>query len=345
MITVRAPGRVNLMGDHTDHQDGLVLPAAIDRECVVTATPTSDGRVVARSQGFAGLVEVAADGRDDPRSVKPAWGRILGSVVDILAQRGRPPVGAELEIRSSVPPGSGLSSSAAFEVAVATALCEIAAFVIDPVELARACQEAEQAATGVPCGIMDQLAAVAGEDEHVLLIDCRSLSVLPVPFPTDLVMVVVHSGVTRRLTDTPYAIRRRHCQAVAADLGLASLRDTDPEQPPDDRFARHVVTENARVPVAALALAAGDLDTLAEVFDASHASLRDDYACSTPEIDALVERLVGAGAIGARLTGAGWGGCVVALAERPHLDQVIAEIGGSEVFVCRPGAGVSRVEP
>jgi galactokinase len=172
---------------------------------------------------------------------------------------------------------------------------------------------------------MDQLASVAGRRGHALLIDCRSLAVEPVPLPDELAILAVHSGVSRRLAGSAYAERRAACEAVAARLGIPALRDATPEQVADDPRARHVVSENARVLEAAAALAAGDLDELGRLLAESHASLRDDYEVSTPELDALVAVLEDAGALGARLTGAGFGGCVVAAIRAGELDRVTAE--------------------
>jgi galactokinase len=295
----RAPGRVNLIGDHTDYNEGFVLPVAIDLECVVRSTPRDDD-----------VLRIAwRDG--DHRSDRYAAG-----VAEVLNRLGRARVGIDAEVASTVPIGSGLSSSAALEVALALALCDAAGFELAPAELALACQQAEREATSVPCGIMDQLASIAGRADCALLIDCRSLTVEPIPLPADLAIVVVHSGLPRALADSAYAERRAACERVAARLGVGALRDATFDQVRDDPRARHVVSENARVLAAAAALRAGDVQALGPLLRASHASLRDDFDVSTPELDALVVALEQEGAIGARLTGAGFGGCVVALAAR-----------------------------
>lgn len=330
----RAPGRVNLMGDHTDYHDGLVLPAAIDMESSVDVQAIGGPRVVVRSDGSPGLVDVAADGSDEPREVEPVWGRLVAGVVTVLAEMGRPPVGAVLSVASSVPTGAGLSSSAAVEVAIAQALCHVGDFAVAPVELARACQRAEERGSGVPSGVMDQMTSVMGVAGHALLIDCRTLKVLPVEIPDHVAIVVAHSGTSRRLGETPYADRRAHGEGVARRLGLRSLRDASFDDVADDPIARHVVTENARVAAAAIALAAGDLDAVGAAMAESHASLRDDFRCSTQELDRLVSDLVGAGAIGARLTGAGWGGCVVALAFRDAVERVRSIVGDRRSWIC-----------
>jgi galactokinase len=348
----RAPGRVNLMGDHTDYNDGFVLPAAIDRECVLAARP--HGTVRLRSTDYEGTVEVPADGSADPAAVGPTWGRLVAGVVAALADRGRPAAGIDAAVTSSVPPGSGLSSSAAFSVALAMALCDAADAQPAPIELARACRDAELAATGVPCGIMDPLASIEGVAGHALLVDCRALTVLPVPIPDDLALLAIHSGTSRRLEDTPYGERRRSCAALAARLGIRALRDATPDQAAAEPLARHVVTEDARAAGTAWALAADDRPALAEMFAASHASLRDDVGVSTTELDALVHALAEAGAIGARLTGAGFGGAVVALAAADAVGAVVAEAttryraatGIDAVsYVCRAVDGAGPLEP
>jgi galactokinase len=321
----RAPGRVNLMGDHTDYNDGLVLPVAIQLECVVAYRPADHGRVRVRSLEVANAhVDVPADGTAEPRRVRPSWGRYVAGVVRVLAERGCVSHGVDAILSSSVPAGSGLSSSAALEVACALALAPSGP-AFSQQELARACQAAEQLATGVPSGIMDQLASLAGREGHALLIDCRSLEVTPVALPPGLAVLIVHSGVHRTLERSAYTERRDACRALAARLGLAALRDATPDQVRGDQLGRHVVSENARVQQTARALAADDRAALAGLLAASHASLRDDYRVSSTELDILVEELTRAGALGARLTGAGFGGAVVALAGVDAAEHVLAD--------------------
>ena len=343
----RAPGRVNLMGDHTDYNDGFVLPMAIDREAVVTARATEDGRVRVTSEDHDGAVDVAADGSDSPRDVRPEWGRLIAGVVSSAAEWGRKPVGLEARIVSSVPEGSGLSSSAAVEVAWALALTCAAGFELARRDVARLCQAAEQAATGVPSGIMDQLTSLLGVDGAALLIDCRSLEVEPVRLPAGLAVLAVHSGIQRRLSHTPYAERRVACEESARRLGVAALRDASFEQVRDDPVARHVVSENTRVYETADALRAGDVERAGRLFAESHASLRDDFRVSTAELDALVDDLERAGAYGARLTGAGFGGSVVAICAEERVEAVAAATEPyarrtgrtATAFVCRAVAG------
>jgi len=310
MVRAWAPGRVNLIGDHTDHTGGLVLPMAIDLGTTVTGRP--GGVVVDLRSPIEPEPAVVPLTVDDPAGVAPAWARYVAGVVAELA----PTAGLEGVVATTLPVGAGLSSSAALEVAVALAL----GFRGSALDLARLCQRAEQRASGVPCGIMDQLASAAGVARHALRIDCTTLDVRPVPMPGDVEVVVVDSGQRRALATSAYADRAADCQVAQqavgplrqADLGdLTSLTDEVVR-----RRARHVITENGRVDELAEALATGDRPAMHEAMAASHRSLRDDFEVSTPELDALVGRLEATkGVIGARLTGAGFGGCAVALVE------------------------------
>jgi galactokinase len=318
----RAPGRVNLMGDHTDYNEGFVLPLALDLACSVTAAASGE-RIRLASPGHD-PADVAADGSVEPAATEPAWARYVAALARTLATEGREPVGLDGEVTSTVPEGSGLSSSAALEVACALALCATGGLELERRKLALLCQQAEHLATGVRSGVMDQLASLCGRRGHALLLDCRDLGIDYVPVPESVQVVVVHSGEPRQLARTAYADRRRECEEAAAELGLASLRDARPDQVAENPRARHVVSENERVLATAAALRADDLGALGPLFAASHASLRDDFEVSTPALDALVDALLEAGALGARLTGAGFGGCVVALARREEGESVAA---------------------
>jgi galactokinase len=297
VTTAFAPGRVNLIGDHTDYTGGWVLPMAIELGTTVTVKWGGEG------------VRLTSDA-----DVDPDWTRYVDGVVGEL----QPPVGATGTVTTTLPIGAGLSSSAALVVATALAL----GFTGTPLELGQLCQRAEERTSGVPCGIMDQLASAAGVEGSALLIDCGEVTVTPVPLPADVDVVVIHSGQTRAVVDSAYAERRRQCEAAEALIGplrSASLDDVRSiADPVFQKRARHVVSENARVRefVGASANDAGRL--MVE----SHTSLRDDFEVSTPVLDALVERLVHTpGVYGARLTGAGFGGCVVALTQPSVLDE------------------------
>ncbi len=318
----RAPGRVNLIGDHTDYNDGFVLPIAIDRECVVAARPATTVRVESVELGES--IELPADG-GGVESIDSVWGRLVAAVAAELAVLGRPPVGMDAVVASDVPIGAGLSSSAAFEVACAVSLVAVADWHADPAQIAGACRNAEERATGVPCGIMDQLIAIGGRAGCAQLIDCRTLKTEAVRLPEGMGVLVVHSGQERTLAASAYEQRRRACEALARKLGVSALRDATMEQVASDPLGRHVVTENARVLEAARALESGDLELLGQLMSASHQSLRDDYRVSTPELDALVAALVEAGALGARLTGAGFGGAVVAVCDADEVAGVCSK--------------------
>lgn len=324
---VRAPGRVNLIGEHTDYNEGFVLPMAVDRRAAVAVAPNGEAccRVVALDRGgevasFEGLGRGAAT---------PAWARYAEGVVSLLRARSvRVPM-FDAALASSVPVGGGLSSSAAVEVAFALALGALAGAALDPLSLAVLCQRAEHEFAGVPCGLMDQLAAVFGRAGHALLIDCRAVEMRPVPIDAARAgVLVVDSGVRHELASGEYAERRRQCERAVAGLAerdpaVRSLRDATEDaidraglEATLHRRARHVVRENARTFEAARLLEAGDMAGVGRLMLESHASLRDDYEVSCPELDALVEIAAATpGVFGARMTGGGFGGCVVAFVE------------------------------
>ena len=318
-VVARAPGRVNLIGDHTDYTGGLCLPLAVDRWVDVSVEPVAGSREVRlRSEAEGSEVRVPLD-VTDVSSIQPPWGRFVAAVV----QEVRPRHGVRGVVQSTVPMGVGLSSSAALSVACALALGAAAG---DRLALARLCQRAEHAARGVPTGLLDQLASVFGVAGHALAIDCTTSAVTPVALPpTDEAEVVVVPGPARRLADTAYAERVAECRRAEAEVGplhaagrAAVERITDPVV---RRRARHVVTENERVRACVSALAAGELDQVGQLLDASHRSLSEDYESSTDAIDARCEALRGRpGVFGVRITGGGWGGAIVALARPGALE-------------------------
>jgi galactokinase len=320
--SVRAycPGRVNLIGDHTDYNDGVALPLAIDLGTTVSFTADGGSRVVLHADGEPQAAAVAIDVELDPmrlRVLEPRWARYIAAVVAVV----RPDFGGTGHISTTLPIGAGLSSSAALEVATALAL----GFDAGPLPMARACQRAEQAATGVPTGVMDQLVVGAARADAALFIDFGDLTTVPVPLPTEVDIVVVHSGQRRTLDQSAYAARRAECEAAAVGLGpLGHIDRTDAEAIPDGvlrRRARHVATECERVRSMAGALRDGRLVEAGRIMTESHHSLAEDFEVSTPALDSLVTRLTSEpGVFGARLTGAGFGGCVVALCEPGAVD-------------------------
>ncbi|MGZ4708857.1 MAG: galactokinase [Acidimicrobiales bacterium] len=314
-VVVWAPGRVNLIGDHTDYTGGLAVPMAIDLGTTITGRRV-EGRITLRSSGFPGTVDIplgrGSKALADPGSVEPSWGRYVAAVASQL----RTGVGFDGEVRTTIPIGTGLSSSAALEVAVAVALGADG----PPIEIALACQRAEQLASGVPCGVMDQLVSLTGVSGHALLIDFRTLATEPVPVPADAAIAVIHSGEERRLASSAYAERRAQLEAAERIVGPLREATRDDLATIDDDVvrarARHGVSENDRVLRFAAALRQGDLVAAGALMIDAHASSRDDFGASTPAVDALVDRLVATpGVHGARLTGGGFGGCVVALVD------------------------------
>lgn len=308
-MQVYAPGRVNLIGDHTDYTGGLVLPMAIDLGTTIDGD-RGGNHVVLRSDACEGVAEIPIT-VSDPASVLPEWTRYVAGVVAEL----RPQQGFVGEIRTTLPLGAGLSSSASLEVAVALAVGDER----DPLRLARLCQRAEHRGAGVPCGIMDQLVVAAAFEGHALLIDCHSLERRAVRIPDDVAIYAVHCGEERRLMGSAYAERRADCAAAEAIVGPLRAASIDlVERIPDERVrrrARHVVSENGRVRSFAVAIERGDYVRAGALMGESHRSLRDDFAVSTTALDQLVERLgLTPGVFGARLTGAGFGGCAVVLA-------------------------------
>ena len=309
-VRVLAPGRVNLIGDHTDYTGGYVLPMAVQLGTTVEAV--HHGEAVHLTSDHDPRAAVVPLDVADPQSVDPPWARYVAGVVAEI----RPSTALRGRVSTTLPIGAGLSSSAALEVAVAVALGHPG----PPLELARACQRAEQRASGVPCGIMDQLTSAAGQAGHALLIDCSCDSIRPIRRPEGIEIVAVHSGQTRGLAGSAYAERRADCDEVARLIGPlrgATLSDlTAVSNPRLRRRARHVITENARVLAFAEAWEGGDMRAAGELMEASHESLRHDFEVSSPALDDLVDRLHRTpGVFGARLTGAGFGGCAVALAE------------------------------
>ncbi len=333
-----APGRVNVIGEHTDYNDGFVLPAALERGVVVALARRRDTVLRMASRQRRGVVESDVE-RLAPGAVH-GWAGYVAGVVWALRDAGHGLSGYDLLCDGDLPPGAGLSSSAAMECAVALAVAESEGIDMDRPRLALLAQQAENAFVGVPCGIMDQLASLLCRADHALLVDTRSLEHEPVPLSlaaAGLRLLVVDTRASRRLVDSEYAARRRDCQQAAGQLGVPALRDVRPDLLDDAlavlsserlrRRVRHVVTENARVLDVAALLRAGRIDRVGPLLSASHASLRDDYEVSCPRLDVAVDAAAGAGALGARMTGAGFGGCILALVDEPDADDVAAAVG------------------
>jgi galactokinase len=363
----RAPGRVNLIGEHTDYNDGFVLPMAIDRETVVAAAVREDRRLCVRAIDFDEQAEFDLERPGTPRSGR--WVDYVEGVAHTLERCGVRLVGADLAITSSVPAGAGLSSSAALEVSVGFALASIAGAEVSRIEIALAGQQAEHEWIGANVGIMDQFVAALGRRGHALLIDCRLLRSTPVPLNTsETAIVVCDTKVKHDLASSAYNKRRAECErgvellrAVMPDI--KALRDVSVEQfeqhehilpEPVRRRCRHVVTENARTLAAADALARGDLWEMGRLMDRSHKSLRDDYEVSSAELDVMVE-IAGnfGGVLGARMTGGGFGGSTVNLVRRDALFEFRETIAReynratglhASVLICEPSDGASELQ-
>ena len=370
-LHVRAPGRVNLIGEHTDYNDGFVLPCAIDYHATVAVRARDDRRVRVVAADYD--TEVDAFDLDGPIERHPMlqWADYVRGTVRMLrehlAARGRTLRGADLAIAGNVPQGAGLSSSAALEVAIGQAFKALGGFddaTLSQTDLARIAQRAENRFVGVNCGIMDQMISACGRAGHALLIDCRHLARLrAVPMPDGVAVMIVHSRVRRGLVDSEYNTRRAQCEAAARHYGVAALRDVDEARLHAQaegldarvfRRARHIVTENARTLAAAEALAAGDLVRLGELMAASHASMRDDFEITHPAIDRLVEIAQAATgpAGGARMTGGGFGGCIVVVLPDAQVGAVRAAIEAgyrspegeaAAIWVCHASAGAGVI--
>jgi galactokinase len=337
-LVVQAPGRVNLIGEHTDYNDGFVLPCAIDFQTRVAIRPRTDAvvQVVASDYGQA-MDRFDVDAPIERRS-KPPWANYVRGVFAAMQERGLRLQGANLAIAGDVPQGAGLSSSASLEVAIALAVQQAQGLSsLTATDLALIGQRAENHFVGCQCGIMDQLVSARAQAGHAALIDCRSLDVRAVPMPEDAALLIVHSRVQRGLVESAYNERRAQCSEAARRLGVAALRDAKPEDLPSPaeiagdvvwRRARHVITENQRTLDAADALSRGDLRRMGELMAASHRSMKDDFEITVPAVDnlvAILQAAIGSDG-GARMTGGGFGGCVVAVLPAARLDAVAAAV-------------------
>lgn len=363
-IRVQAPGRVNLIGEHTDYNDGLVLPCAIDFGTVIVARPRTDHAVCVIAADYDDAIDRFSLDAPIARLDAPMWANYVRGVIHVLRERGLPVPGMDMAIAGDVPQGAGLSSSASLSVAVATLFATLPGFAhLSPIDLALIAQHAENDFVGTKCGNMDQISSAAGVEGHALMIDCRSLEVTPVPIPPGVAIMIVNSQVVRGLVDSEYNTRRLQCEAAARYFDVPALRDVDLAMltehgagldPVVLRRARHIVTDSARVAGAAIALAAGDLEEMGVLMAASHASMRDDFAITTPAVDNLVDIIKTAigTAGGVRMTGGGFGGCVVALVPHALVDAARAAVEThyrapngalASVYVCRAAAGAGVI--
>ncbi len=363
-LCVQAPGRVNLIGEHTDYNDGFVLPCAIDFHTLVAARARADRTVRVMALDCADqLDEFSLDAPIVPREDAP-WANYVRGVVQMLLAHGVALGGADLAIAGNVPQGAGLSSSASLEVAVGQAFKSLYRLDhLSPTDLALIGQRAENQFVGCNCGIMDQLISARGQSAHALLIDCRSLQTQAVPMPQDMAVMIIHSRIRRGLVESEYNTRRAQCEQAARHYGVGALRDLSLEQldagargldPVTYRRARHVVTENQRTRDAAAALAAHDMRAMGRWMAQSHVSMRDDFQITVPAIDTLVE--ITQTAIGeqggARMTGGGFVGCVVALVPVEKVAHVRSAVDlqyraphgeSAQIYVCKPSSGAGRL--
>jgi galactokinase len=361
----RAPGRVNLIGEHTDYNQGFVMPAAIDLYTQVAIAPRNDRKLSVHSVNFAETKEFDLD-ETGPRRLGH-WSDYVRGVAAVLEQAGLRLSGANLVIRSDVPIGSGLSSSAALEVATGYALLATSGLRVERAELAQLCQRAENEFVGMRCGIMDQFAACFGRKGQALMLDCRSLDYELLPLAESVKLVICNSMVKHELASSSYNARRAECEAGARQLSkllpdVRALRDVTPDvlesygrNLPELIYkrCRHVVSENARVLKAAAALRAGDLATFGKLMSESHRSLRDDYEVSCKELDILVDLASKAkGVIGARMTGGGFGGCTINLVEEASIGEFKQFVTRQyekatgrlpEIYICAATDGVGQI--
>jgi galactokinase len=336
-VVVKAPGRVNIIGEHTDYNQGWVLPAAINYYTWIAASAREDRQlhVIAKDVNS----EKKVIDLDAPQKITPEkkWFDYVQGVVQELQKQGYPLTGGNLLISGQIPKGAGLSSSASLEIALIDALSRLSKIPIGPVEAALIGQAAENNFVGCQCGIMDQLVSAKGEAQSALLIDCLDLTTQSVPIPSPWELLIIHSGVHRGLVESEYNQRRQQCEKAAAFFGKVSLRDLTLAQllsaeseldPVCFRRARHVLTENARVLMAATALRTADMPQLSKVMAESHLSMRDDFEITTPAIDYLVNLLQqeSAGELGVRMTGGGFGGCVIAIAPSSIIPRLIQSV-------------------
>lgn len=358
-ILVRAPGRVNLIGEHTDYNDGFVMPMAIDRHSWIALRPRDDDEVRICAIDYD---EEASWNLDAIERGGPGWAEYAKGVAWSLMQDGLSLKGWEGVNACDVPMGAGLSSSAAFELVVARAFASVSGIDWDPVKMALAGQRAENGWVGVNCGIMDQMISATGQAGKAILIDCRSLSLRPVPLPVGYDVIVLDTATRRGLVESAYNERRAQCEEAARAFGVKALRDvtlTEFDEKAGElgeltrRRARHVISENERTLQAAEAMQQGDAEALGALMDASHVSLRDDFEVSNEALDVMVDIARSqAGCVGARMTGAGFGGCAMALVREADRDAFLEHVPVAyekavqrkpAIYVCKPANGAEEI--
>ncbi|HMZ06097.1 MAG TPA: galactokinase [Anaerolineales bacterium] len=358
---VRAPGRVNLIGEHTDYNDGFVLPMAIDRAVWLAIHPRSDGQVRIHSLDL----KTEATFQLDSLTPGTGWIEYPKGVASELMKAGYKLHGFDAVMTGDVPRGAGLSSSAAVELAVARAFATVSNFDWDPPTMASISQKAENHWVGVNCGIMDQMASAACKAGHALFLDCRSLEIQQAPLPHGVSVVILDTSTRRGLVDSAYNERRSQCEEAARWFRVKALRDVGVEELSKwnveselsevaFRRARHIVTENARVLEAIEMMRNGDVKRLGELFNASHASLRDDFEVTNEALNMMVECAnEQKGCHGARMTGAGFGGCAVALVEEKEAETFTQSISSAyrqrsgleaNIYVCKASEGANLIE-
>ncbi len=358
----RAPGRVNLIGEHTDYNDGFVMPAAIDLSCCVAIAPRKDRQLVVHSVNFNETIEFSLN--DGKMETTDHWSDYIRGVAWVLEHAGYKLRGAEIAILSNIPIGAGLSSSAGIEVATAYALLETSGLQVERTELAKLCQKAENDYVGARCGIMDQFIACHAQAGHAIMLDCRSLNYRTLPLKSDVCLLISNTMVDHHLAGGEYNARRAECEEGVRRLasvlpGIESLRDVSMAELDRHRDrltdvlyrrCRHVVTENLRVTEATAALQRDDLNCFGRLMADSHRSLRDDYEVSCFELDVMVEIAVKQeGVYGSRMTGGGFGGCTISLVKEESVAQLQRTIAEAyeektgrrpEIYVCSAAEGV-----
>ncbi|MGR6831540.1 galactokinase [Aliivibrio wodanis] len=361
---VQAPGRVNLIGEHTDYNDGFVLPCAINYQTVVAAAKRDDNIVRVVSVDYGNETDEFDITQEITFQENKMWANYIRGVVKCLIGRGFEFKGADISVTGNVPQGAGLSSSAALEVVIGQTFKELYNLNISQAEIALNGQQAENEFVGCNCGIMDQMVSAEGNENHAMLLDCRSLETTAVSMPEDMSVVIINSNKKRGLVDSEYNTRREQCEEAARIFGVKALRDVSIEEfnakahELDEmvaKRARHVITENDRTEEAAKVLASGDMKRMAVLMAESHASMRDDFEITVKEVDALVDivkNVIGTEG-GVRMTGGGFGGCIVALVPPVLVDEVKAAVeelyetatGLKEsIYVCQAKNGAGLVE-